>query len=131
MRSANIIGSGPNGLTAAVTLALAGVQVSVFERNVQPGGAAATGELTLPGFLHDIGSSVFPLGIASPAFRALQLEECGLEWLQPGTPWLTLSMTAQALLSNPKSSQPSRSSQHTTLETIDCDLARQSMRGRI
>ena len=86
MRSANIIGSGPNGLTAAVTLALAGVQVSVFERNVQPGGAAATGELTLPGFLHDIGSSVFPLGIASPAFRALQLEECGLNWLQPGIP---------------------------------------------
>ena len=83
LRSAHIIGSGPNGLTAAVTLALAGVDVQVWERNQAIGGAASTAELTLPGFHHDTGSSVFPLGVASPIFRALALERFGLEWIQP------------------------------------------------
>jgi phytoene dehydrogenase-like protein len=85
LRSAHIIGSGPNGLTAAVTLALAGVNVTVFERNSTVGGACSTAELTLPGFHHDIGSSVYPLGIASPIFQALPLEQFGLEWIQPTT----------------------------------------------
>jgi phytoene dehydrogenase-like protein len=83
IRSANIIGSGPNGLAAAITLAQRGVAVTVYERNSQPGGACSTAELTLPGFLHDLGSSAYPLGIASPFFRSLPLDQHGLRWIQP------------------------------------------------
>jgi len=83
LRSANIIGSGPNGLAAAITLAQRGVAVTIYERNAQPGGACSTAEVTLPGFRHDLGSSVYPLGIASPFFRALPLHEFGLRWIQP------------------------------------------------
>jgi phytoene dehydrogenase-like protein len=78
MRTANIIGSGPNGLAAAITLAQRGVRVTVYERSARPGGACASGEVTLPGFVHDLGSSVYPLGVASPFFRSLRLEEHGL-----------------------------------------------------
>jgi phytoene dehydrogenase-like protein len=83
MRTANIIGSGPNGLAAAITLAQRGVRVTVYERSARPGGACASGEVTLPGFVHDLGSSVYPLGVASPFFRSLRLEEHGLRWVQP------------------------------------------------
>jgi phytoene dehydrogenase-like protein len=78
---ANVIGAGPNGLAAAVVLAQAGFRVEVFEAEQQPGGAARTMELTLPGFLHDFGSSVYPMGVGSPFFRTLPLEELGLEWV--------------------------------------------------
>lgn len=83
IRSANIVGSGPNGLAAAITLAQAGVRVTVFERSDTPGGACSTAELTLPGFRHDLGASAFPLGIASPFFHSLPLEQHGLRWIQP------------------------------------------------
>jgi phytoene dehydrogenase-like protein len=83
LRTANIIGSGPNGLAAAITLAQAGVAVTVYERNAQIGGACSTAEVTLPGFHHDLGSSAYPLGIASPFFRSLPLAEHGLHWVQP------------------------------------------------
>jgi phytoene dehydrogenase-like protein len=83
MQTANIIGSGPNGLAAAVTLAQRGVQVTVYERNPTLGGACSTAEITLPGFHHDLGSSAYPLGIASPFFRSLPLAEHGLRWIQP------------------------------------------------
>jgi phytoene dehydrogenase-like protein len=83
LRTANIIGSGPNGLAAAVTLAQRGVAVTVYERNAQIGGACSTAEITLPGFRHDLGSSAYPLGIASPFFRSLPLEAHGLRWIQP------------------------------------------------
>ncbi len=86
LRSANIVGSGPNGLAAAITLAQRGVAVTVFERNRELGGAAATAELTLPGFHHDVGSSAYPLGTASPFFNSLPLENYGLRWLQPEIP---------------------------------------------
>jgi len=86
LRTANIIGSGPNGLAAAVTLAQRGVAVTVYERNAQPGGACSTAEITLPGFHHDLGSSVYPLGIASPFFRALPLQDFGLRWIEPDAP---------------------------------------------
>jgi len=86
LRTANIIGSGPNGLAAAITLAQRGVAVTVYERNSQPGGACSTAEITLPGFRHDLGSSIYPLGIASPFFRALQLKEFGLRWIEPDAP---------------------------------------------
>ena len=62
MKRANIVGSGPNGLSAAIALARAGVQVTVFEGADHPGGAVRTEQATLPGFLHDIGSAVYPLG---------------------------------------------------------------------
>jgi phytoene dehydrogenase-like protein len=83
MQTANIIGSGPNGLAAAITLAQRGVAVTVYERNALPGGACSTAEVTLPGFHHDLGSSAYPLGIASPFFNSLPLEQHGLCWIQP------------------------------------------------
>jgi len=86
LRTANIIGSGPNGLAAAITLAQQGVAVTVYERNDRLGGACSTAEVTLPGFHHDLGSSAYPLGIASPFFRALPLEQYGLRWIQSDAP---------------------------------------------
>ncbi len=83
---AYVIGSGPNGLAAAITMARAGRKVMVFEAEEQPGGAARTMELTLPGFHHDFGSSVFPLGAASPFFSELQLERYGLQLLHGTSP---------------------------------------------
>ncbi len=85
IRRANVIGAGPNGLAAAITLAQAGLAVEVFEAEAQPGGAARTMELTLPGFHHDFGSSVYPLGAGSPFFRSLPLGELGLEWIHGDT----------------------------------------------
>jgi len=86
MRSANVIGSGPNGLAAAITLARAGVQVTVYEANAWLGGACSSAELTLPGFVHDLGSSAYPMGIASPFFCSLPLEGFGLRWIEPAIP---------------------------------------------
>ena len=83
IRTANIVGSGPNGLAAAITLAQAGVRVTVYEANPQIGGACSTAEITLPGFHHDLGASAFPMGIASPFFRSLPLESYGFRWTQP------------------------------------------------
>ena len=79
--NACVVGAGPNGLAAAIVLAQAGLRVNVFEAEPQPGGAARTLELTLPGFLHDFGSAVHPMGASSPFFRSLPLHECGLEWI--------------------------------------------------
>jgi phytoene dehydrogenase-like protein len=83
MRQAAIVGAGPNGLSAAITLARAGVATTVFEAAETVGGAARTAELTLPGFRHDVGSSAYPLGVASPFFRELPLEQFGLRWIEP------------------------------------------------
>jgi len=76
-----VIGAGPNGLAAAIVLAQAGVRVDVLEAESMPGGAARTLELTLPGFLHDFGSAVYPLGAGSPFFASLPLINHGLEWI--------------------------------------------------
>jgi phytoene dehydrogenase-like protein len=80
-RRATVVGAGPNGLAAAVVLAQAGVRVDVFEAEPQPGGAARTLELTLPGFQHDFGSAVHPLAAGSPFFSTLPLANHGLEWI--------------------------------------------------
>ena len=69
-----VVGSGPNGLAAAVTLARAGLKVVVYERNSTIGGGSRTAELTLPGFLHDICSAVHPMALASGFFRRFQLD---------------------------------------------------------
>ncbi len=93
-----VIGSGPNGLAAAITLALAGRSVAVFEAHDTVGGGMRSGELTLPGFIHDICSTAHPLGIASPFFRTLPLERYGLEWVQPPAPLAHLLPTGAAVL---------------------------------
>ncbi len=76
-----MIGAGPNGLAGAIVLAQAHWQVDVLEAQATPGGAARTMELTLPGFRHDFGSAVYPLGAGSPFFRSLPLAEHGLAWI--------------------------------------------------
>jgi len=81
-----IIGAGPNGLAAAITLAQRGVHVDVFEAQPQAGGAARTLELTLPGFLHDFGSAVHPLAAGSPFFSSLPLQAHGLRWIHSPAP---------------------------------------------
>src|SRR5437588_1904988 len=85
-RTACVIGAGPNGLAAAIVLAQAGLQVEVFEAEPTAGGAARTLELTLPGFLHDFGSAVHPLGAGSPFFSSLPLNEYGLDWIHSPAP---------------------------------------------
>ncbi|MFO7662748.1 MAG: NAD(P)/FAD-dependent oxidoreductase, partial [Chloroflexota bacterium] len=81
-----VVGSGPNGLAAAVTLAGMGARVLVLEAKDTIGGGTRTAELTLPGFRHDICSTAHPLGVASPFFRNLDLAGYGLEWIQPDFP---------------------------------------------
>lgn len=78
-----VIGSGPNGLSAAIMLAQAGLKVEVYEANRKIGGGASSGELTLPGFVHDLGSAVHPMSVSSPFFSKLPLRNHGLEWIQP------------------------------------------------
>lgn len=78
-----IIGSGPNGLAAAVELARNGRSVVVFEARDTIGGGCRSAELTLPGFVHDVCSAIHPLGFASPYFRTLPLAQFGLDWIQP------------------------------------------------
>ena len=78
-----VVGSGPNGLAAAITLARAGRSVRVLEAQPTLGGGARSAELTLPGFVHDLGSAIHPLGIGSPFFQTLPLERHGLTWIQP------------------------------------------------
>lgn len=81
-----VIGSGPNGLTAAITLARAGYPVTVYERAAQIGGGVRSAELTLPGFVHDVCSAGFPMAVSSPAFEQFPLAAHGLEWIHPEAP---------------------------------------------
>ncbi len=85
-QKACVVGSGPNGLAAAIALAQAGLKVHVFEAQPSPGGAARGMELTLPGFLHDFGSAVYPLGAGSPFFSSLPMRDHGLEWIHSPAP---------------------------------------------
>src|SRR3954471_20663019 len=78
-----VVGSGPNGLAAAIVLLQAGLSTLLIEAHADPGGGTRTSELTLPGFKHDVCSTVHPLGVASPFFRTLDLEKHGVTWCEP------------------------------------------------
>jgi phytoene dehydrogenase-like protein len=78
-----VVGAGHNGLVAAIHLAAAGLEVTVLEQADAPGGASASGEITLPGFVHDHCAGFAPMAVVSPAMRALELEREGLEWVDP------------------------------------------------
>lgn len=86
MHDAIIIGSGPNGLAAAIRLAQEGLSVKVFEAADTVGGGTRTKELTLPGFNHDICSAIHPMAVGSPFFKTLPLKQYGLEWIHPTYP---------------------------------------------
>ena len=82
-----VVGSGPNGLAAAIIMLQKGFSVAVVEAQSTAGGGCRSAELTLPGYIHDVCSSVHPLGFGSPFFRTLPLKEHGLEWLEPAAPF--------------------------------------------
>jgi phytoene dehydrogenase-like protein len=86
MHDAVVVGSGPNGLAAAITLARSGRSVLVLEAAETVGGGVRSAELTLPGFVHDVCSAIHPLAKASPCFRELPLAEHGLELVHPAAP---------------------------------------------
>ncbi len=83
MASAIVVGSGPNGLACAAVLAGRGVEVTVIEAAERIGGGTRSGELTVPGLLHDVCSAFHPMAVGSPAFASLGLERHGLEWRWP------------------------------------------------
>jgi phytoene dehydrogenase-like protein len=83
--TATVIGSGPNGLAAAIVLAEAGVAVRVIEAQTSVGGGVRSAELTLPGFKHDRCSAIYPLAVSSPFFRLRTFERQGLSWIHPPT----------------------------------------------
>ncbi|MCY1007099.1 NAD(P)/FAD-dependent oxidoreductase [Nannocystis pusilla] len=92
-----IVGAGPNGLAAAVTLASAGRSTRVVEAGATPGGGCRSAELTLPGFVHDPCAAIHPLGLASPYFRTLPLARHGLSWIEPPTPLVHLLADGRAV----------------------------------
>ncbi|MEO8229697.1 MAG: NAD(P)/FAD-dependent oxidoreductase [Chloroflexota bacterium] len=81
-----VVGSGPNGLAAAISLAREGRSVTILEAAATVGGGVRSAELTLPGFIHDVCSAVYPFGRTSPVFRDAGLERHGLRWIEPSAP---------------------------------------------
>jgi len=81
-----VVGSGPNGLAAAITMARAGRSVVVYEAEATVGGGMRSAELTLPRFVHDVCSAIHPTAVASPFFRSIPGSESGIEWVHPEAP---------------------------------------------
>lgn len=81
-----VVGSGPNGLSAAITLQRAGLSVLLLEAKSSVGGGLRTEELCLPGFKHDVCSAIHPMAVASPFFQSLPLKDFGLEYIYPSLP---------------------------------------------
>jgi phytoene dehydrogenase-like protein len=103
-----VIGSGPNGLAAAITVAQKGRSVIVLEAQPTLGGGARTAELTLPGFQHDLCSAIHPMAVASPFFRSLPLADHGLQWIHPPAPLAhPLDDGTAAVLERPVGQAPS------------------------
>jgi phytoene dehydrogenase-like protein len=86
MRDVVIVGGGPNGLTAAAVLSLAGLSVLVLEARETIGGGCRTEPLTLPGFHHDVCGAIHPMGVVSPIFQRLRLTEHGVQWVSASAP---------------------------------------------
>src|SRR5699024_8450270 len=101
-----VIGSGPNGLAAAIALAQQGLSVKVLEAKETVGGGTRTQECTLPGFKHDICSAIHPMAAASPFLSTLPLQEHGLEWIHPEYP-----------LAHPFDNEPAAVLYHSLFET--------------
>src|SRR4051794_7381734 len=93
-----VVGSGPNGLAAAVALSRAGLATLLVEAEATPGGGARTQELTLPEFKHDVCSTIHPLAVASPFFQSLQLERFGLTWIESPAPLAHVLREGQVVL---------------------------------
>ncbi|MCC5941393.1 MAG: NAD(P)/FAD-dependent oxidoreductase [Balneolaceae bacterium] len=81
-----VVGSGPNGLSAAIRLAQKGLHVKIYEAAETVGGGMRTGEIIRPGYYHDICSAIHPMGVSSPFFKQLPLEKFGLKWIHPVHP---------------------------------------------
>jgi phytoene dehydrogenase-like protein len=110
MSTAIVVGSGPNGLAAALTLAEKGVGVTVLEACADIGGGTRTSELTVPGLLHDDCSAVHPMAAASPFIQSQHLDDYGLRGATPTSTWLTPSTTGVPLFCGRRSTTPSNSS---------------------
>ena len=81
-----VVGAGPNGLTAAVVLARAGLSVEILEARGTIGGGCRTEPLTLPGYNHDVCAAIHPMGVVSPIFDRLRLTDHGVRWLSAAAP---------------------------------------------
>lgn len=92
-----IIGSGANGIAAAIYLQQRGLKTVIFEKSSTAGGATRTKEVTLPGFKHDIGSTVLPMAYSSPFFQQLPLKKYGLEWVFPDIPFAQTCENGKAI----------------------------------
>jgi phytoene dehydrogenase-like protein len=107
VRDAVVVGAGPNGLTAAVVLSLAGLSVTLLEARETIGGGCRTESLTLPGFHHDVCGAIHPMGVVSPIFQRLRLTDYGLQWLSAEIPVAhPLDDGRVAVLSRPLTDMP-------------------------
>jgi phytoene dehydrogenase-like protein len=125
-----VVGSGPNGLAAAIELARSGRRVAVLEGRSTIGGGMRSAEITLPGFVHDLGSAIHPLGYASPFFRSLPLGEYGLEWVHPSAPLAhpfddgTAAVLERSIESTAAALGPDAAAYRRLMEPISADAGR-------
>src|SRR5436309_922445 len=127
-RDAIVVGAGPNGLAAAITLARAGRSVLVIEAAATVGGGTRSAELTLPGFVHDVCSAVHPLAVGSTVFRSMPLAEHGLEWIHPPAPLAhplddgTAAMLERSFVETGRSLGPDARAYRRLMEPLTADF---------